>query len=149
VEFITALAPLSGVFAWAFFSFWTAIPAGIALGISPLLVAITAWLSYTVGAVVVILAGEPLRQWIARRSKLPTQEAPTSPLRRAWDRFGIWGLAILAPMTTGSQIGGLVGLSLGVPARRLAFALSAGGLAWSVLITLITVVGKTVLTSVK
>lgn len=149
MEFMAALAPLSGVFAWAFFSFWTAIPAGIALGISPILVAVTAWLSYTAGAIVVILAGEPLRQWIARRSKLPPQGSAASPLRRAWDRFGIWGLAVLAPMTTGSQIGGLVGLSLGVPARRLAFALSAGGLGWAVLLTLITVVGKAMITSVK
>ena len=58
----SAAAPLGAIFGWAFFSFWSAIPAGMALGLAPVPVALTVTGSYAAGAALVLLAGAPLRE---------------------------------------------------------------------------------------
>ncbi|MEP7284917.1 MAG: small multi-drug export protein [Chloroflexota bacterium] len=135
------IAKLASVFGLAFISFWTSIPAGIALGLAPLLVGVTAWLSYSVGVIIVVLLGEPLRVRLMARFGGKAAANPDSPIRRAWDRFGLIGLSLLAPMTTGAQIGAVVGLSLGVPPRRLIIGMVLGAALWSALITLAVVFG--------
>ena len=41
------------------------------------------------------------------------------------------GLALLAPVTTGAQIGAIIGISLNAPPRRLFVLMSLGGLLWA------------------
>jgi uncharacterized membrane protein len=62
-------------------------------------------------------------------------------IQRAWTRFGLLGLALLAPVTTGAQIGALIGLSLGAPPRKLIGAMSLGAALWGVIITLAVAFG--------
>src|SRR3954454_22552571 len=124
------LPKLASVFGLAFFSFWASIPAGVALGVEPLFVGFTAWLSYTAGVVIVVVLGEPLRQRIMARFGGKIASNPNSPIRRAWDRYGLVGLSLLAPITTGAQIGAIIGLSLGVPPRRLIVGMAIGAAIW-------------------
>jgi hypothetical protein len=126
---------LISIFAWAFFSFWSSIPGGIALGVPPLLVGITAWLSYSTGAILIAVLGQPIRERLMKRFGGSMAGNPNSPIRRAWDRFGLIGLSLLAPLTTGSQIGAAIGLSLGVTPRRLIFGMAIGGAIWAAIIT--------------
>ena len=135
MDAIGILPKLASIFAWAFVSFWTAIPAGLALGLTPIVVALTAWLSYSAGAALVILVGQPIRDRIAARLGSKATVNPDSTIWRVWERYGLIGLALLAPMTTGSHIGALLGLSLGAPSRRLLVALSLGAAVWAALIT--------------
>ncbi len=140
------LSALVGVFGLAFFWFWGAIPAGIALGLNPLLVAVTVWLSYVSGVVIIALIGGPLRRRIMARfakkdgSSESDNKQPTL-IQRVWNRFGLAGLALLAPVTVGSQIGAALGLTLGVPPRRLAVAMALGAIPWAVGIMLAAVLG--------
>src|SRR5689334_23918653 len=103
------VSALAGIFGLAFFWFWGAIPAGLALGLNPILVAVTVWLSYVAGVVLVVLIGEPLRVRLMARFAKSGSDKPQSPIQRVWDRFGLIGLALLAPVTTGSQIGAALG----------------------------------------
>ena len=61
------LLQLLGVAALSVFELWAAAPAGVALGLPPILV----WLATATGAilciVVVVLAGERLRTWLVSR----------------------------------------------------------------------------------
>ncbi len=154
---LVQLAALGSIFGWAFFSFWSSIPAGIALSVSPVLVALTATFSYGSGAALVVLAGAPLRERIRRRMENHASdgdnigEAP--PKRRmiiivenAWQRYGLIGLAILAPMTVGSQIGAVIGLGFGAKPVPLVVALTLGALGWAVLIAGAVVLGVTTVT---
>jgi hypothetical protein len=43
------------------------------------------------------------------------------------------GLALLAPITTGAQIGAAMGMALNAPPRRLFLLMSLGGLLWAIL----------------
>lgn len=139
--FVT-IAALGTVFGWAFFSFWSAIPAGVALNLSPLLVAVTTTISYASGAALVALVGAPLRERIRRLMEGRQNKAAARPNRMlrlallAWERFGLVGLALLAPMTVGAQVGAVIGLSFGARPLRLILALTAGAALWSALITL-------------
>ena len=132
---MTILPQLLSVFGIAFFSFWASIPAGLALGAQPVLVALTAVISYAAGVGLVVLLGEPIRERLLRRFGGKLASNPNSTLHRAWDRYGVVGLALLAPITTGAQIGAILGLSFGAPPRRLFIAMSLGAALWAVLIT--------------
>ena len=137
----TVIPALLSVFGIAFLSLWAAIPAGLALGLSPVVVAATTAFSYACGVGIVVLVGKPLRDRIMQRfgGKLNTDQG--SFIHRAWRRFGVLGLALLAPMTTGAQIGAVLGLSLGVPPRRLWIAMSLGAVLWAALLTAAVVLG--------
>ncbi len=145
---LTSFATASTVFGLAFFHFWSAIPAGLALGVAPLLVASLVTLSYGSGAALVILVGAPIRRRIRRRietrSENPDDAQPSRMVvlvQRAWDRFGLLGLALLAPMTVGSQMAAVIGLGFGARPLRLVIALTLGAALWAALITLAILAG--------
>jgi len=147
VSVAATISALVGVFGLAFFWFWGAIPAGIALGVNPILVTVTVWLSYVSGVVVIALVGGPLRDRIMARfahkdsEDAASEDKPQPLIRRVWDRFGLVGLALLAPVTVGSQIGAALGLTLGVQPRRLTLGMALGAIPWAVGIMLATVLG--------
>lgn len=143
------LSRLIGVFALAFFSFSYAILAGLALGLGPVLIAVTAWVSYTSGVVLAILLGDPIRKRLLARFGGKLASNPQSVVRRVWDRYGLIGLSLLAPVTTGAQIGAILGLSLGVSPRRLIIGLALGGALWSILITVVAVLGVTAVQTIR
>jgi hypothetical protein len=128
-------------FGLAFFWFIGAIPAGMVLKLSPLVAALAAWSAYVAGVLLILLAGTPLRQWIVRRFKIDLNPKPASLVWRILDRYALAGLALLAPVTLGSHMGALLGLALGIPPRRLLLAMGLGALAWTILITLVSVLG--------
>jgi hypothetical protein len=149
------IGALGAIFGWAFFSFWSAIPAGIALQVAPVVVAATVTLSYASGVALVVVAGVPLRQRIQRRflkSDADFLSADSSNNRGlrwaqlAWQRFGLVGLALLAPMTLGSQIGAVIGLALGARPLPLLIAMTLGAGVWALLITAAVVMGVMVVT---
>lgn len=138
------------IFGWAFLSFWSAIPAGIALQVSPVVVALTVTISYGCGVALVVTAGTPLRARIARRMNRSSQETHpnrmVTRLQAAWERYGLVGLALLAPMTVGAQVGAVIGLSFGANPLRLVIAMTLGAALWSIAITLAVVAGVLVVT---
>ena len=130
------LPKLISVFGVAFLSLWASIPAGLALGLSPVPIVLTAGLSYASGVGLVAFLGKPVRDWIMRRYGDKVAGDPNSSVRRVWDRYGMIGLALLAPITTGAQIGAAVGMALNASPRRLFLLMSMGGLLWAVLLAI-------------
>jgi uncharacterized membrane protein len=130
-ETLTEISKLLSIFGLAFFYFWPAIPAGLALGLGPIPVIITTSLSYSCGAALVTLFGGRVRDWIMRRLG-KRAEASSGSIRRIVDRYGVAGLGLLSPMTVGAQIGAVLGLAFNLKPRNLFIALSLGGLAWSI-----------------
>lgn len=141
------IAALITIFGWAFLSFWSAIPAGIALGVESAVVALVATISYGCGAALVVLVGAPLRERLQKRIDKQNASGEGKPnrimtlIQRAWDRFGVVGLAALAPLTVGSLIGAAIGLSLGAKPIRLVIALTLGAAVWSIIIVLAITAG--------
>ncbi len=138
---IAELSKIASVFGVAFLSLWAAIPTGLALGLEPVSVASITAVSYASGVLLVLLVGKPVHIWLVKRLGLKTTRNPDSPLWRAWDRFGIAGFGLLAPMLVGAQGGTVIGLALGVPPRRLIFWMTVGGILWAAIITVVVVAG--------
>jgi hypothetical protein len=141
-DFIPAIVSTFGV---AFFWFIGAIPAGAALQLPVAVAALTAWASYVVGVVIIIALGAPLRAALANRFNIALTHNPDQLFWRVWDRFGLWGLGLLAPVTVGSQTAALIGLALGVKPLQLLAATAAGALIWSIVIALVMSLGVSLL----
>ena len=144
-DLMSQLPAILSTFGLAFFYFIAAIPAGVALNLSPLLAAIIAWASYSAGVALVIVIGAPLRNWLMNRFNISTERDPNKLIWRIWDRYGLIGLSLLAPVTVGAQIGALLGLSMGVKPRALLIGLSLGVVVWCVGIMLAVMLGLNVL----
>ncbi len=138
------IAALLSVFGVAFLYFWGSIPLGIAQGLPPAVVVITASLSYALGVGITILAGQPIRDWIMRRFGSRVASDPNSRIRRVWDRYGLIGLALIAPVTTGAPIGAIIAISLNAPPRRLFVLMSLGGLLWGTIVAVLVSLGVAV-----
>jgi len=126
------LGALASVFGLGFLYFLSAIPAGAVLGMPLWLAALAAWLGYSAGGVVVVFAGAPLRAALMRRFKIEARPAKPTLVHRAWDRFGLPALGLLAPVTIGPQIGALLGLALGASRGRLVIAIAGGAIPWAI-----------------
>jgi hypothetical protein len=113
-----------------FLYFVAAIPAGVAAGSPVLFAAMAAWLGYSLGGGVILLTGAPLRDLIMRKLKVNPHPDPTKLFWRIWERFGLWGLGLVAPVTIGPQATALICLSLGETPRRIQMAISLGVLPW-------------------
>ena len=139
------LTQIASIFGLAFFYFWPAMPAGLALGLHPLVVVATATASYVSGVILVLVLGNRAHGLLRRLRRAPTGEAPEDVppgrLRRVWDRYGVVGLGLLAPMTIGSHTGALLGLALKARPRALLIWMTLGALGWSALISAIALLG--------
>lgn len=136
------IAKLLSVFILGAFELWAAIPAGLVLELNAMLVAVTAAAGAILGALAVVLLGHRLRDWLMKHhggEKKPGGKKGF--IYRVWDRFGVAGLGLLAPVLTGAPLAAALGVSLGVPARRLLLWISIGTLIWSPLLTAASVLG--------
>ena len=137
------LAKIAGIFGLSWFSFWSGIPAGLALSLNPLVVIATTTLSYVSGVALVLAPGDKIRDWVRKRwgrgARLATSDDKL--IHRMWRRFGVIGFGIVAPMTVGAQIGVILGLALNIPRRQLFIWMSAGALAWSLFLTAALLLG--------
>ncbi len=130
------IAQVISVFAVAFLSLWGAFPVGVGLSLPPLVIAVTAAVSYAVGVALVLILGQPVRDWLLKRFGNKVSGNPNSTVRKVWDRYGLIGLALLAPVTTGSQIGAAIALSLDAPPRRVFVAMTLGACLWCAVLAL-------------
>ena len=111
---------------------WAGIPVGLALGLPPVVSGIAATSGGLVGAVLVTVAGERLQRWLYTRGWLSKRR---KRIERMWERYGILGVALQAPMLTGAPLGTLVALGLGAPAKRLLFWMCVSLVLWGAVLT--------------
>lgn len=130
---MSLLSACATVFGLGFLYFISAIPAGAALKLPLWMAAIAAWLGYSAGGALVVFAGAELRGWLERKLKFEPRPSRPSFIKRMWDRFGLPAVGLLAPVTVGPQIAGLMGVALGVPRVPLMLAISLGALPWAAL----------------
>ena len=124
-----------------FLYFVAAIPAGVAAGSPVVLAALAAWLGYSLGGGVILLTGVPLRDWLTRKLKVNPHPDPSKLFWRIWERFGLWGLGLIAPITIGPQATALICLSLGETPRRIQMAISLGVFPWVIGFAVVTSCG--------
>ena len=120
---------------------WAAAPAGVVMRLQPLLVFAVAAAGAVTGGTMVILLGERVKAWLERKRKREKLEERRGLLYRVWQRYGVIGWGLLAPLLVGSPLGAAFGLTLGAPPRRLLLWLSVGSVLWSAVFSAVSVLG--------
>lgn len=138
---MTMIAKLLTVFGVAAVELWAAIPAGFALGLPPILIATASTLGAAFGALMVLVLGENVRNWILRLRGQASQAEEPGYLYRIWTRFGVIGLGLLAPLLVGAPLGTAIGIALGAPAKRLMLWIIVGIMVWAALLTTAGILG--------
>ena len=128
-------------FGFGFLYFLGAIPAGVAAGAPVWMAAASSWAGYSAGALVVLLAGAPLRAWLVRKLKIPVERDSSKLVWRIWERWGLAGLGLLAPVTIGPQAGSVLALAVGERTIPIFVALSLGVIPWCLLFAVLVEFG--------
>lgn len=159
LEVTDALAEAGGaiqyllVFAFAAFP-WVeiavVIPIAIGLDLDPMLVGMVAFAG-NVGSVYLLLGFHGrVARWRARRRDEP-EEAAAKPNRRTvwakrlWDRYGLPGLSLAAPVLTGVHLAALIALAAGSRRRAVAGWMTVGIAAWTVALVAGSMLGLSLL----
>lgn len=120
---------------------WAAIPAGLALGLNPLLTGLASALGSILALIFVVLLGDRIRNWIISRRKQKKVKEENSSIERIWDKYGVIGLGLLSPLITGAPLGAAIGVSLGAPPSRLILWMVIGIVVWAIILTLVSTLG--------
>ena len=128
------------MFGIALVELWAAVPTGVAMGLpAPLVWALTVSGSL-VGVLLVVMAGERVRGWLLAR--FARGRAPEGGrLRRVWERYGVVGWGLLAPLVLGAPLAAALGVALGASRNRLLVWLSAGVVLWTSVLTVAVAFG--------
>jgi len=127
------------VFGLAAVELWTAIPAGLALDLHPVLIGVVSAAGAILGVVVILVLGERVRSWLLR--KRGGEKRQHGRIYRIWVRYGVVGLGLLAPLLTGAPLGTALAIAFGAPTGRLLLWMSVGIAAWSALLTTAAALG--------
>lgn len=109
------------------------IPAGVIAGLAPLPTTVVALAGNLTTVVLVAVVGERTLGWWRRRRPAKDQEAnPRSRrARQLLRRWGVPGLAFLAPITTGTHLATLAALATGAERRTVLQWMAAGLVVWA------------------
>ena len=140
-----AFAQFLSVVAIGLVELWAAVPAGIAMGLSAPLVWAATVCGALLGIAIVVVAGDRLRMWlVARFGHGGAREG--GRLRRVWDRYGVIGWGLLAPLLLGAPLAAAIGVALGAERGRLVVWLGVGAVMWTTVLTFAVVLGADVVT---
>lgn len=119
------------------------IPAAIISGLSPIPTMLLALAGNLTTVALVALVGDRIIAWQRRRRPERTEQ-PSRRSQRARElgrRWGVPGLAFLAPITTGTHIATLAALALGANTKRVLSWMTAGLAVWALAVTFAAAAG--------
>lgn len=128
------------VFGLGILELWLAVPAGLGLKLSPFVSGLLAAMGAIFSVVLVIAIGAPLRNWLLslRKQQVESRESKT---QKIWDKYGIAGFGLIAPIILGAHIGAAFAIAAGSHPKKVLLWFSAGVLMWTLIATLVTTAG--------
>ena len=120
------------------------VPIGVALGLDPVIVAAVAFAGNVLPIYGIVLAHRRVAAWLARR-RGGEEPSRYTRARRIWNAYGLPGLALLAPIVTGVHLAAILALGLGARGRSTLAWMTVSIAAWTVVITVASVAGASVL----
>jgi hypothetical protein len=115
----------------------TVIPAGIVLGLDPVLTVVFASVGNIITIAVFAYGGGALRNWIVSRRVAKGKEAESPKFvkaQQAFDKYGIYGMAVLGPIVIGTQFAAAASVAAGVKPLKVTVLVSAAMVTWATLI---------------
>lgn len=118
------------------------VPSGIALGLNPIATVIAAVSGNAITIFVFAYAGSSIRARISRRrlAKGKSSESPRfEKAVKAFDRYGIYGMAALGPVIIGTQFAAAASVAAGVKPLRVSLLVTASMVIWSIVLAIVMV----------
>ena len=118
------------------------VPSGIVLGLNPYATVIAAVVGNAITIFLFAYAGSSIRAKISRRriAKGKSSESPKfEKAVKAFDRYGIYGMAALGPVIIGTQFAAAASVAAGVKPLRVSLLVTASMIIWSIAIAVIMV----------
>ena len=120
------------------------VPAGVLAGMPPVTTALVAATGNLSTVVLVAIAGDKIIGRWRRRRPVRDDDHPSRRSQRARDlarRWGVPGLALVAPLTTGTHIATVAALATGSGSRRILGWMAVGIVVWSAVASVVTAAG--------
>jgi Ca2+/H+ antiporter, TMEM165/GDT1 family len=112
IIFIAAAVP--------FFETFTVVPLGIIGGLSPVLVAVTAFVGNALTVLLLVVFVDRLKKWRDAKKNRESESRRSERAKRLFDRYGLPGLALIGPFFVGSHLSALAAMSFGSERKRVA-----------------------------
>lgn len=109
--------------------------------LSPAVAAISAWAGYTAIGAAMLVIGTPAREWLRKKFHFSVEPNPEKLIWRVWQRWGMPGLGLLAPITIGPYFAALLALALGENPRRVILWIAGGVIPWCVVFAVLSGMG--------
>jgi hypothetical protein len=119
------------------------VPSGIVLGLNPYATVIAAVVGNAITIFLFAYAGSSIRAKISQRriAKGKSSESPKfEKAVKAFDRYGIYGMAALGPIIIGTQFAAAASVAAGVKPLRVSLLVTASMILWSIAIAVIMVI---------
>ena len=116
------------------------VPAGIVLGLDPVLTVVFASVGNIITIAVFAYGGGSIRNWIIRRRVAKGKNAESPKLikaQQAFDKYGIWGMAALGPILIGTQFAAAASVAAGVKPLKVSILITASMALWSIAIAVL------------
>jgi hypothetical protein len=131
---------LAGAIPW--FEAIAVVPAGILFGLDPVLTVISAAAGNIITIAVFAYGGGALRKWIVARRVATGKEAESPQFvkaQQAFDKYGIYGMAVLGPILIGTQFAAAASVAAGVKPLKTTVLISSAMVIWAVAIAWVMV----------
>jgi Ca2+/H+ antiporter, TMEM165/GDT1 family len=117
----------------------TVVPAGIIFGLNPFLTVLFALLGNIATIALFAFFGAKIRSWAVGRSKgSGRSNKRMQKAQAAFDKYGIYVLALLGPVIVGTQFAAAASVAAGVRPLRTTLIISLGTAIWAVVFALAT-----------
>ncbi len=125
------------------------VPVGILFGLDPVLTVIAASVGNIITIALFAYAGDRIRSWVIERRRTKGIEPKAGryeKAQKAFDKYGIFGMAALGPVLIGTQFAAAASVAAGVKPLKvtllvsIAMVLWAVGIAWGMTALGITIV---------
>ena len=110
------------------------VPSGIILGLDPIATVIAAALGNAITIFIFAYLGSSIRAKVIERrvAKGKSAESPKfEKALKAFDRYGIYGMAFLGPIIIGTQFAAAASVAAGVKALRVSILITASMILWA------------------
>jgi len=113
-----------------------AVPAGIAIGFSPVLTIAAAIVGNWISVMIVIFAGDTVKKWFnGRKTSAKKEEKKLKRLERGqklFNKYGVAGVSLLGPLFVGDHIAALVCIAAGASRRNVIIWQTIAIIVWAV-----------------
>lgn len=119
------------------------VPSGIALGLDPMATVVAAVVGNAITIFLFAYAGSGIRDRIMKR-RIKRGKSAESPkfekAVKAFDRYGIYGMAALGPLIIGTQFAAAASVAAGVKPLRVSLLVTASMILWSIALAFVMVI---------